>query len=177
VDAREFAEAVDLYSRGRSPADMPTPAMAALDRYGREFNVRGSALSRSLIAAIIPMLAAIIMLIHYRPGRNQPFAKHLVLATHLFAAFLLFMLAVECLLWLLTAALQLAGQPNARRFSRIPELVPVLVMFVYAHGAFREVHGASRLVTALRAGLLAGLLFVPFVVYRALLFLATFYLS
>ena len=178
-DLRQFTDAVELYQRGRPAADgVTTPAMAALDRYGREFDARSAGLSRSLVVVMLPMLAGLIMLLHFRPGRNQPFAKHLVLATHLFAAFLLFMLALEWLVVLLITGFQLAGQPAiAARLNRPPDILPVLVMFAYAYTAFRDVHGSGRLPTLLRAGALAALLIVPFKVYRGLLFLVTFYLS
>jgi hypothetical protein len=178
-DARQFAEAVESYRRGRRAPDAAgTPAMAALERYGRAFDARSAELSKSLVVLLIPMLAGLIMLLHFRPGRNQPYAKHLVLATHLLAAFLLVMLALEWLFLLFITGAQLAGLPAvARRFDRLPELLPMLVMFGYAYTAFRDVHGGRRLATALRAGALAVLLLVPFVVYRAALFLVTFYLS
>lgn len=178
-DPRQFAEAVEVYQRGRpAPDRVVTPALAALVSFGRELDARSAELSRSLVMVLIPMLAGLIMLLHFRPGRNQPFAKHLVLATHLLAAFLLFMLALEWLVLLVIVGSQLAGQPAlAARLDRLPDLLPVLVMFAYAYTAFRDVHGSGRLPALLRAGALAALLIVPFKVYRGLLFLVTFYLS
>ena len=134
-DLRQFAEAVEVYRRGRpAPDGVVTPALAALVSFGRELDARSAELSRTLVMVMIPMLAGLIMLLHFRPGRNQPFAKHLVLATHLFAAFLLFMLALEWLAVLLIGGSQLAGQRAiAAKLNHLPEFLPVLVMFAYAY--------------------------------------------
>ena len=178
-DLRQFAEAVEVYQRGRpAPDGVVTPALAALVSFGREIDARSAALSRSLVMVLIPMLAGLIMLLHFRPGKNQPFAKHLVLATHLLAAFLLVMLALEWLVVLLITGSQLAGQRAiAARLDRLPDFLPMLVMFAYAYPAFRDVHASGRLPALLRAGALAALLIVPFKVYRGLLFLVTYHLS
>jgi hypothetical protein len=174
----EWAEAIARYPEvSRGPIrGTPSPSLAALLAYGKRFDARAQGLAGSLIFMFVPALAVLCWLLLFRPGRNQPFPKHMVFATHLFAAFL----PVFLLLGLAQQGVQLLLHRHGHNDLIRPLLfeggllLHTAALALLAYLSLREVHGGRRWAQALRGAAVGASFFPLMMLYWRLLFWVSF---
>jgi hypothetical protein len=150
-------------------------------RYEVAFNTQSSTYARALVVLLIPLIALLLKALLPR----RLLADHLVFATHLMAWQLLVVMSAWLLLysWVLAGGVyELLPRGVAVYFSEVHTLVFVAV---YLYLALRRAYGLGRGAAGWRAALLglpplpglgvAGLMLVLILVYRYVLFWATFW--
>ncbi|MDQ3919574.1 MAG: DUF3667 domain-containing protein [Acidobacteriota bacterium] len=143
-----------------------------LERYAADFDETVRNQARTLVIVMVPLLALALVPLYWR---RHYFVEHLVFATHFYAVFLLFLLAVHYIgFGLLLAGLRLGllGRVNEDLFFG---LVFLTASGAYLYRAQRRVYARPRLRTFFRT--LALLLAVTFIInfYRFILFFTAYY--
>lgn len=132
-----------------------------LEAYVTYFDDKLPERSRAFIFLMIPLTGLALYLLYFR--RNRYFVPHLVHATHLFSFFLT--IATLVLLIYRYGILPLSAVEN---FKVV--LIPILLTFLaYLFVSLRRVYGQALGWTVLRTGLMAGALFVIFLIYHELI--------
>jgi hypothetical protein len=142
------------------------------ETYAKAFDARIDSLSKLLLFAFVPALAAVFALLHWK--QRRAFGEHLVLALH-FAAFLL--TYVYLLFVPLQANLTRSFLPEALRGEGFESLLTLSVLAVYLTSAFRRMYGggtASAIARAIAATIGYAILLMS---YRAALFFITFWMT
>jgi hypothetical protein len=149
-------------------------ALARFETYAERFNHHAAVLARSLVVMLIPLLALVIALLHFRWGRNQPLPKHFVFATHLLAGFLVLYMLFSGVL-ALAIALGAGHAPDWLQSDGPRSVGALVILFLYAGRAFRTFYGDGRLAGWGRATAFTFLFYPVLFTYRAALFFLTAY--
>lgn len=141
--------------------------------YAAHFNAHGATLTRSLVILLVPMLAALLVVLLWRVRASG--LRHLVFATHSVATVLAGMVAVAGAVMLGTLAwVRMTGV--AFPYSLDPVIVPIVLALVllYFTLGFRRVY-RLRWRWAVPAGLLMGTggMFVLYTAYQVVLAVLT----
>lgn len=165
--ARAAVEAL----RQRTP--VPESAAAAhrdLSEYATRFDSHGALLARSLVFAMIPLLAVGIWLL--RLPRREPGVKVLVYTTHFTTAMLIILIGSGLIVQGAAGLQRLAGLTPAGFNESIGTFGIFGLVGLYAGLSMQVAFGDPRWQAALRAFLLISWLYWMLLVYRVILFFA-----
>ena len=155
--------------------------------YRTRFDATGAVFARALVFLIIPMMVVVLWLGFL--GTKTPLVRHVVFATHLHAwdlffiySFFLFVLRVgarvayagAATLTGTTASELMASPLGGEIYFRLMEQGSLVVVFAYSLLALRTAYGSGWLGASLRAALLTWASLVTTVVFRVVLFWATY---
>lgn len=147
-----------------------------LEAYATRYAVESSNLAKTLIILHAPPFALLLMLLAWQ--RRVVFVDHFAVSLHVWAAWLIILLAVPLLLTAGLAASERMGvavtQPGARL---VMQGILFALTFFYFHGTMRRAYGFGRWTAALSVPVLfVGAMLTHFL-YRALQFYLTFALT
>lgn len=134
------------------------------------FNATLDAQARTLVVAMVPLLALLLLVMH----RRRYFVEHLVFSVHFFAFFLLLLPALTTALWAAHTGLRALGVGAPWLWSDAGVTTVLLTLCgAYLFAALRRVYGQGRWASAWKAALLAVGVMVVIQVYRLILFFTT----
>lgn len=134
------------------------------------FNATIDAQARTLVVAMVPLLALLIAAMH----RRRYFVEHLVFSLHFFAFFLLLLPALAAALWVANAAAGAVGAGAAWLGSDgVITTVLLALCGAYLFSGLRRIYGQGRLSSGWRAAVLAVGIMAVIQAYRFLLFFTT----
>ncbi len=147
-------------------------AKTTLETYTPVFNHAAVVRGKSLAILLVPLYAAVVALLQFRPRR--PVVTHIIFALHYVSYFLL---ALVVSLTFATVVIQQAaalGHPLSYGIRDSGSAVPLLVLTgLYLYPALRRVYGDPRWLLALKTLILVAALIPVLAVYRFVLFLIT----
>ncbi len=134
------------------------------------FNATLDAQARTLVVAMVPLLALLIAAMH----RRRYFVEHLVFSVHFFAFFLLLLPALTTALWGTYAGLNALGVRAAWLWTDAGVTTVLLSLCgAYLFAGLRRVYGQGRAASGWRAAVLALGVMGVIQVYRLILFFTT----
>lgn len=141
------------------------------EEYAKLFDARSESLSKLLLIAFVPFLAAVFAGIYRR--QRRPFGQHLVLALH----FKAFVLSYLCLVLMPLEQFLIGVMWRNWQGDGLASLVTLAVITSYLALAFRRVFADSWPLATLRAFLAASGYAALVMAYRAALFFVTFWMT
>lgn len=161
-------------ARARVAARVAARGISAHD-YAAVFDTAATVQSKSLIVAMVPMLALFVGVLELR--RRRLFVQHLVFAFHLYTTLLLFAIAQRYIVqWPLRLGFRAAGVPlTFRAADDIVSWVMLTAVAVYSALAIRRAYDEGRLAALVKGALVSFGVLVVLGLYRALLFYTTFW--
>ena len=144
----------------------------AYNEYEGSFNQRVETLSKSLVFLMIPTLAFMLGLITL--GRGEYAVKHLVFSCHAYAHLLLFNFSI--ILGVLTLlAFPFQEQIGRNLWELIFSATSLLLVTGFFYFGLRRAYQMGRWISALFSILLGAGVYFILLLYRAILFLVTYY--
>lgn len=144
---------------------------AQLEQYAPEFDRAVTLHAKSLIMLMTVFFAPILPLVFFRARR--PFMVHVVFSLHLYT-FLLLLFCVALLAAKLSSSLGFGGLDSAA-VDNVLSIANLIACMLYIYVAVKTVYGASGVIRALQAIILAVIVAGIVLGYRFLLFLITLY--
>ncbi len=143
--------------------------------YAARFNRASTTQAKSLVISMVPMFAAILVLVEWR--RRRGLLQDAVLALHTIALFLLLSIAAPWLVRIpLAAAAALVGAPfRDGTYDAAFGVVSLTILGVWTRAALRRVYGDGVVASTVKAVILMFGVAVVLMSYRALLFFTTLY--
>lgn len=142
---------------------------AAKKDFEENFDRQNHTLSKSMLLLIVPMLAAVLWLLYRRQGVY--YGEHLITAIHFMALMLVQNMAL---------GIVLHNSISTFIFNPVPEIIiemiePLLWIFGFAFFTFKTVYKESVFRTAAKTAVLTLMWMPILILYRFLVFLATYY--
>lgn len=134
------------------------------------FNATIDAQARTLVLAMVPLLALLLAVMH----RRRHWVEHLVFGVHFFAFFLLLLPTFAAALWVVRAGMGVLGAEAAWMGSdEVITAVLLALCGAYLFPGLRRVYGQGRMASGWKAAVLALGVMVVIQMYRLLLFFTT----
>lgn len=140
--------------------------------FAREFDAHGSVLAKSLVIVMVPLFALLVWACFFRARRH--YLDHLVFALHVYAFWLLYMLAsLGILEGSLRLVISLGWRPSDSAIDNVATFTGYSIYLLYLYHAVRRVYGATPVAGRVKAVVLAVGLFGGLEIYRFFLFFMT----